>query len=46
MRERMGDSFKSEWMPLVSSNPGDNQEQREHYQALMRILGNEVRAVS
>ncbi len=45
MRERMGDSFKSEWMPLVSSNPGDHQEQREHYQALMRILGSEVRGV-
>jgi hypothetical protein len=46
MRERMGDSLKSEWMPLVSSHPGDSREQREHYQALMRILGNEVRGVS
>lgn len=44
-RERMGDGFKGEWMPLLSSNPGDHAEQREHYQALMHILGNEVRGV-
>ena len=43
IRERVGDHFKSEWTPFVSSKPGDHHEQRNLYQALMHILGNEIR---
>jgi hypothetical protein len=43
MRERVGDYFKSEWTPFVSGKPGDHDEQCQHYQALMHILGNEIR---
>ena len=43
IRERIGDAFKNEWAPFISSNSGDHEEQRQHYQALMHILGNEVR---
>jgi len=43
IRERVGDHFKSEWLPFTSGKLGNHDEQREHYQALMHILGNEVR---
>jgi hypothetical protein len=43
IRERVGDYFKSEWMPMASTKPGNHEEQREHYQALMHILGSEIR---
>ena len=43
VRGRIGDNFKNEWMAFVSSNAGDHEEQREHYQSLMQILGDEVR---
>ncbi len=43
MRLRAGDAFKSEWLPFVSSKTGDHQEQRNHYQSLMEILGREIR---
>src|SRR5262245_2175039 len=43
LRERVGDAFKNEWMPFVSANAGNHEEQRQHYQALMHILGTEVR---
>jgi hypothetical protein len=42
VRERIGDAFKNEWMPLISSNAGDREEQERNYQSLMTILGNEV----
>jgi hypothetical protein len=45
MRKRMGDFFKSEWLQAASSKPGNAEEQRAHYQALMTILGNEVRGL-
>jgi hypothetical protein len=43
IRERVGDHFKSEWMACVSGKPGDHDEQRRLYQALMDILGSEIR---
>src|SRR5262245_26093560 len=43
IRERIGDFFRKEWMLAVSSKAGDHEEQRRLYQALMHILGNEVR---
>ncbi len=43
IRQQVGDYFKSEWMPFVSSKPGNHEEQRQHYQALMHILGDEVK---
>jgi|SoiMethySBSTD1v2_1073268.scaffolds.fasta_scaffold508600_3 hypothetical protein len=44
IRERLGDHFKKEWMPAVSTGkPGNHEEQRRLYQALMHILGNEIR---
>jgi hypothetical protein len=46
MRERIGDYFKGEWLPFASGKPGNHVEQREHYQALMHILGNEIRGAS
>ena len=46
MRERIGDYFKSEWLALISEKPGNHDEQRKHYQALMSILGNEIRGRS
>jgi hypothetical protein len=45
VRERIGDFFKNEWTPFVSSQPGDHEQQRQHYQTLMHILGNEVRGL-
>jgi len=45
LRKRLGDYFKSDWLPFTASKPGNAEEQREHYQALMTILGNEVRGV-
>jgi hypothetical protein len=45
MRQRLGDYFKNEWLPFASSKPGSCEEQRQHYQALMTILGDEVRGV-
>jgi hypothetical protein len=45
MRKRLGDFFKPEWLQFASSKPGDYEMQRERYQALMTILGNEVRGV-
>ena len=43
VRERVGDYFKSEWAPFVSGKPGNHQDQSQHYQALMQILGKEIR---
>jgi hypothetical protein len=43
IRERIGDYFKSDWAPFTSGKVGNHDEQRDHYQALMHILGNEVR---
>jgi hypothetical protein len=42
IRERVGDHFKKEWMPAVSTKAGDRDEQRRLYQALMHILGREI----
>ncbi|MFL6797190.1 MAG: hypothetical protein ACJ8F3_07245 [Xanthobacteraceae bacterium] len=44
MRARLGDHFKSEWLPAVSSSKtGDHEDQRRLYQELMTVLGNEIR---
>jgi hypothetical protein len=43
IKERVGDAFKTEWMPFVSAKTGDQREQRQHYEALMQVLGNEIR---
>jgi hypothetical protein len=45
MRKRMGGYFKDEWVQAASAKPGDHEQQRDHYQALMNTLGDEVRAV-
>ena len=45
MRLRVGDAFKSEWLPFVSAKTGDHKEQRAHYQTLMEILGREIRGI-
>jgi hypothetical protein len=41
MRERIN----QDWMPLVSSKPGDHTEQSDDYHALMRIFGNEMKGL-
>jgi hypothetical protein len=43
IRERLGDLFKSEWMPFVSSQAGDHETQRQAYEQVMTILGDEVK---
>lgn len=43
VRMRAGDAFKNEWLPYCSSKPGGHEEQRNHYQALMEILGREIK---
>ncbi len=43
VRKLTGKAFKDEWLPFVSSKTGSHEEQRKHYQALMEILGREVR---
>jgi hypothetical protein len=43
VRQRVGDAFKGEWTPFVSSKAGDHEEQRKLYEALMQILGHEIR---
>jgi hypothetical protein len=45
MRERIGQFFNQDWMPLVSSKPGDHTEQSDDYHALMRIFGNEMKGL-
>jgi hypothetical protein len=45
VRKLVGHAFKDEWLPFVSAKPGDHEEQRRHYHALMEILGREVRGV-
>jgi hypothetical protein len=36
-------AFKSEWAPSISSKLGDHEEQQQRYEALMKILGREIR---
>ena len=43
VRERVGEHFKNEWTAFVSAKPGDHDEQRRLYQALMNTLGKEIR---
>jgi hypothetical protein len=43
IRERVGDYFKSEWTPMASAKAGNHEEQRDRYQALMQILGSEIK---
>jgi hypothetical protein len=43
MRQRMGGYFKEEWLQAAASKPGNHDEQRDHYQALMNTLGDEIR---
>ena len=43
VRERIGSHFKKEWEQCVSSEPGDRKEQVRSYDALMDLLGNEVK---
>src|SRR5271165_444524 len=42
IRERVGDAFKNEWTPSVSSKLGHHGEQQQRYEALMEILGREI----
>ena len=41
--KRAGAGFHKDWFAYASSKPGNHQEQVEHYQALMEILGREIR---
>jgi hypothetical protein len=43
VHDRVGEAFKPEWLPFVSSKPGDHNEQRKCYEALMEVLGKEIR---
>lgn len=45
VKAHAGNLFKSEWMPFVSSKPGDHTQQRQGYERLMNLLGREVRGV-
>jgi hypothetical protein len=39
----VGQAFRPEWSDLISAKEGDHNEQRRSYQALMEILGKEMR---
>jgi hypothetical protein len=41
--KRAGAAFKDDWLPSASTKPGSHEEQVRHYQALMEILGREIR---
>ena len=43
LRGRVGEAFKPEWSDFVSAKGGDHEEQRAYYEALMEILGREIR---
>jgi hypothetical protein len=43
LRGRVGEAFKPEWPDFVSAKGGDHEEQRAYYEALMEILGREIR---
>jgi hypothetical protein len=45
IHERVGDSFKNEWTPFISSQPADHEDQRKRYEALMEILGREIKGL-
>jgi hypothetical protein len=42
-RKLAGEGFKPEWSGVISPKEGDHTEQRRHYEALMEILGKEIR---
>jgi hypothetical protein len=41
--KRAGAGFQKDWLSYASAKPGSHQEQIKHYQALMEILGREIR---
>jgi hypothetical protein len=43
LRGRVGEAFKPEWSDFVSAKGGDHEQQRAYYEALMEILGREIR---
>jgi hypothetical protein len=43
--KRAGAAFQKDWTASASAKPGSHEEQVRHYQALMEILGREVRGV-
>jgi hypothetical protein len=43
VRKLTGDLFKPEWLTFASAKHGDSAEQQRNYQALMSLLGKEVR---
>lgn len=45
VKKRTGDMFKPEWLASVSAKAGDRAEQERSYEALMNLLGKEVRGV-
>jgi hypothetical protein len=44
-RKLLGDRFKPEWLAFMSAQPGSHEEQKDAYHALMRGLGDEMKAV-
>jgi regulator of replication initiation timing len=42
MKERLGESFKSEWTPSVSAKAGERQAQKAAYETLMNALGRSI----
>jgi hypothetical protein len=43
VNKRAGAGFQKDWISYASAKPGSHQEQLKHYQALMEILGREIR---
>jgi hypothetical protein len=41
--KRAGAAFQKDWVSSASAKPGNHQDQIKHYQALMEILGREIR---